>query len=190
MVHRIALTVLLLLMFSVVGVDAQGRGMMGGQRADTMPGMGMMPGMMGGMMGSGMMDQGMMQMMGQGMGLMATGGPGPAMILRMREALDLTEDQVARLEEIRSGQEGQQPHMDAAMQAHREAAEALTGDAPDFETYEASIREAADAMVRMHVEAARAAVAAREVLSQEQHETLRGIGMGMMRSQMMGPGDG
>lgn len=173
-------------------LGAQG-GDMHGHRADSMPRGMMGEGMMGGgSMGPGMMGPGMMQTMG-GMEMMATGGPGPAMLLRMREALDLTDEQVTRLEELREGS-GEQIHgqMTTAMQARREALEILDREAPDFAAYERVLERAFDAMVGAHVTMARAAVEARDVLTPEQRGELEGT-MKMMRGTMGAPdgmGDG
>jgi len=143
--------------------------------------------MMGGMMGQGMMDSGMMQMMGKGMGMMATGGPGPSMILRMGDALGLTEDQRIRLQAIQEEHSGSTTgHMRSAMAAHQEAAEALRSDSPDFEAYEDALREAANHMVLAHTGMARAASEAREVLDAEQ----RGQLQRMMERMMERPGRG
>ncbi len=168
------------------------------QPSDTVPGMmgqgvgmgGMMP-----MMCEGMMGPGMMEMMGQGMGMMATGGPGPAMILRMGEVLDLTDEQRTQLQAIQSEySDSVQPLMAAVMEAHQDAATALQGDSPDFGAYERTLREAADQMVQAHVAMAQAAAEGGHVLTEEQRQQLQGS-MQMMRgmmgqgqSKMMGPG--
>lgn len=182
MFFRIAITVAVLAS-SATQADAQRRGM-AAQQADSASNMGMMQGMMGGMMGSGMM-----QMMGQGMGLMPTGGPGAAMILEMRDALELSQEQVGQLEEIRDRHQTAQSQMsDGPMGAHSRAQEAITGDNPDFQAYESALRDMADSMVQMHVGMARSALEAREVLTAEQQEMLTQIGQGMMRGMRMGPG--
>lgn len=168
------------------------------QPSDTVSGMmgqgvgmgGMMP-----MMCEGMMGPGMMEMMGQGMGMMATGGPGPAMILRMGEALDLTDEQRTQVQAIESEySDSVQPLMAAVMEAHQDAATALQGDSPDFGAYERALREAADQMVQAHVAMAQAAADGGGVLTEEQRQQLQGsmqMMRGMMsqgRSKMMGPG--
>jgi len=122
------------------------------------------------------------------------GGPPPQMLLQHREALDLSADQVTRLEALQArARETARPHMQPAMQAHMAAAELLKGDAPDFQGYEARIREAADHMVRAHVAMARIAVDARGVLTTEQRGKLDELGRGMMgdgEHAMMGGGHG
>jgi Spy/CpxP family protein refolding chaperone len=142
------------------------------------------------MMGQGMMGPGMRQMMGQGMGVMSTGGPGPAMILRMGDALNLTDEQRVRLQAIQGEYSGSvEPLMAAVMRAHQEAAAALAGDPPDIEAYERALREANDRMVEAHVAMARAAVEARAVLTDEQLGQLEDS-IRMMRGMtgMMGSG--
>ena len=168
------------------------------QPSDTVPGMmgqGVGMGGMMRMMCEGMMGPGMMEMMGQGMGMMATGGPGPAMILRMGEALDLTDEQRTQLQAIESEySDSVQPLMAAVMEAHQDAATALQGDSPDFGAYERALREAADQMVQAHLAMAQAAAEGGHVLTEEQRQQLQGS-MQMMRgmmgqgqSGMMGPG--
>jgi hypothetical protein len=181
--RRVTVAVLALLFFLTAPADAQRRGMAPQQPGQMMPGMGMMSGMMG----TGMMDQSMFQMMGQGMGLIATGGPGPTLILRMRDVLDLSDEQVLSLERIRDRVQSQ-PMPNTAMQANSRAQQALAGDTPDFEAYESALRDAMDAMVEMHVELARATAEAADVLTEQQRLRLNEIGTGMMRGMMMGPG--
>jgi Spy/CpxP family protein refolding chaperone len=165
---------------------------MHGQMSDSVPSMGMAHGMMiGGMMGQGMMGADMMQMMGQGMGMMATGGPGPATLLRMRETLDLTDAQVTRLEEIqRETQSTVQPQMTAMMSSHDAARQALQVAPPDFDTYERSLQAAANIMVQTHVAMARAQLEARDVLTPEQRESLATRGPEAMQGMMGGWGWG
>lgn len=157
-----------------------------GQMPDSFPSMGMTQGMMmGGMMGQGMMGSGMMGMMGQGMGMMATGGPGATALLGMRDALDLTDDQVGRLEAIRDELASTvQPQMTAMMSSHTAAAEALRADPPDFDAYQQGLQSAANIMVQTHVTMARAQVEARNVLTADQLETLRTRGPRMMGDVM------
>lgn len=141
--------------------------------------------MMGSMMGQGMVASGMMQMMGQGMGMMATGGPGAAAMLDMRDALDLTDEQVSRLETIRDDLATTvQPLMTAMMASHSAAAEALRGDSPDFDAYQQGLQGAANIMVSAHVAMARSQVEARDVLTPEQLELMRDRGSKMMEDVM------
>ena len=141
----------------------------------------------GGMiMGEGMSSQ-MLQRVGQGIGIVVIGGPGPAMILSMGEALNLTDDQRAQLDAIQAEySEAAQPHMPGMIAAHEEVRAALDGDSPDFVAYEHALQEGADLMVQAHVAMARAAEEARNVLTDQQLEQL-GSGMPMMYG-MMGHG--
>lgn len=179
-----------MLLIAATGVSAQRAGMHA-QRADSTPAMmGQDMMMMRGMMGQGMMGQHMMMMMGRGMGMMATGGPGPAALLRIGDALELSDQQRGRLEEIQDETAADaQGHMYAAMAAHREAAEALQPESPDFDAYERALREAADHMVVAHTLMAKVALESREVLTPEQREQLQ-RGMHMMGQMMGGPGAG
>lgn len=163
------------------------------QPADTSRGMGMVQ---PGMMQPGMMQGGMMGMM-QGMhgqagmmgGMMGMAG-GPTLMLRLQESLELSEDQVERLEVLRdSAQAGMRTHMMRAMQSVSAAGELLSTPAPDLEAYEAALREAADHMVVGHTVAARVAVEARQVLSPEQRERLD-LAIDMVREMRSGMGQG
>lgn len=190
------------LLLAAPGLSAQG-GAMPGQQRGAMQGMqGMMGGgggmgmgmggmmqMMGqGMTGAGMMGSGMMGMMGQGMGMMTTGGPGPVAILSMGDALGLTADQRSRLEAIQTEYGNTMgPLMTQAMDAQRRAADALQGDAPDFDAYKRALREGTDQMIDAHVAMARAAFEARQVLTEEQRTRLQS-GMQMIQG-MMGQGN-
>lgn len=138
------------------------------------------------MMGQGM-GSGMLLLMGQSMGVMATGGPGPAMILSMRETLDLTDDQSDRLEAIQAEYtEAAEPHMPVMLTAHEDARTALDADPPDLGGYERALREGADGMVKAHVAMAVAVAKARDVLTTEQREQLPRLGMGHMMHRMTG----
>jgi len=166
--------------------------------SDRMMGQGgMMDGGMMEMMGQTMMGGGMMEMMmAEGMGMMGTGGPGPGMILRMGDALGLMGEQRAELEAIQAEyQETAAPIMSSMMHFHRDSAESLAGDSPDFDAYEDALREAADTMVEAHVAMARAASETQAVLTDEQRAQLQGrmqMMQGMMGQErsgmMMGPG--
>lgn len=161
---------------SAVPLAAQERPL--GQPADSAGQHDMMaPGMME------MMSPGMMQRMhgmggpGSMMGMMDGGmtgmSAGPAMILRLEESVELTDDQVARLEALHeSAQSEMRQHMMQGMQTMRAAQELLDGDSPELSAYEARLREAANHMVLAHTAMARAAVDARALLSPEQRERL------------------
>lgn len=184
MITRIVAT-LTLMMLGTIPAAAQMGGMRG-QVPDSVPSMGMGQGMMmGGMMGQGMMGSGMMAMMGQGMGMMATGGPGPMTLLRMEDVLELTEEQIERLEALQERfRENTTSHVSNMMSSHQAAAQALEGDVPDLETYQQRLQAQANIMVQFHVAMARAVMEAREVLTPEQRERLRTEGPQMMDGMM------
>lgn len=125
---------------------------------------------------------------------MMMSGASPAALLQHRESLGLSAAQVSQLETLNTRtSESVMPHMQPAMQAHSAAAEILRADAPDFAAYEAGLREAADHMVRTHVEMARVAVEARQVLTPEQRtrlDTMRDGMMQGMQQRMMQSGQG
>jgi hypothetical protein len=119
------------------------------------------------------------------------GGPQADMILQHRDALGLSAEQVRRLEAVQAETaKGAAQHMQPVMEAHMAAAELLRSDTPDFKAYEERLSEGADHMVRAHVNMARAAVQARQVLTSDQRsrlETLMPTGsMGMMQGGEQG----
>ncbi|HET9984299.1 MAG TPA: Spy/CpxP family protein refolding chaperone [Longimicrobiales bacterium] len=117
-------------------------------------------------------------------GMMMMGVPDAGMILHMRGPLGLTDAQVKRLEAIRTQtQKAAKPQMDAAMAAHRAANGLLETSSPDFARFQTKLREAAEHMVRAHVEMAKGAVQARAVLTPEQRANVR-FGMRMMQQMM------
>lgn len=186
-----ALTVALALVGSPLAAQQHGHGVSSDSGGAPM---GMMQGQTG-MMGGGMMQ--MMQMM-QGqhgmMGGMLAGGP--AMILQLRGSLDLTDDQVARLEALRDSARSemrQQTHQ--GMQAIQAASRQLAPATTDLEAYATGLRQAAEHIIQAHIALARAGVEARSVLTEEQQgrldilwrgfEELRG---GTMNGGMMNGG--
>ena len=107
-------------------------------------------------------------------GAMMTQHPGPGMILRLEEALALTEDQVAELEAMHAqAREAMEAHREAARAARTHAHEAMMGDSPDLEAFQAALEEAAAHDVQATVAMARAHMQAGEVLTAEQKETLK-----------------
>ncbi len=115
-------------------------------------------------MGTGMMGTSMMEMMGP---------PGPAAILRYKAQLNLTAAQVTRLEALKKDAETAcTEHMRLGMTAHQAANQLLEAAAPDFAAYSAKLTEAAGHMVEGQVAMARAAVAARDVLTPSQRQAL------------------
>lgn len=184
-----------------------GNGIMGGGMMGTRGGSGMMQGgmmqggmmqggmMQGGMMQGGMMQSGMMQggmMQGGMMGMGMAGGAG--MILGLEESLDLSEDQVQRLEEMQESiRDEVQQHMSQAMEARQAAMEALQSDSPDLGSYEESLREAADHSILAHTAMARSDLEARQLLTAEQQKDLaytRSMMMEMCRAATGSPRSG
>lgn len=113
------------------------------------------------------------------------GGMTPAMVLSHGDHLDLSAAQVERLEALRDERMAEsQAHMQQAMGAQSAAAEMLQDDEPDFGAYEARLRTAADHMVQAHTAMARSAVATRDVLTEEQRESLAGMTARMQHGGM------
>jgi len=127
-----------------------------------------------------MMHGGMM-MQGGSMGMMEAMPPGPGMILGAAEELSLTPDQTERLRTLRDEmQAAHQQQMQAARAAHAAAATVLGSEVPDLDRYEEHLRTAAEHMVAMHVAMTRNALAAREILTEEQRAALEDA-VAMMR---------
>lgn len=141
-------------------------------------GMQMMHGsMMGGSAGT---------MRGGMMGMMQSMHPQPHRLLAAADALDLTEDQQARLRTLNEESAAEhQRHMQAAMAIHREAAQALHGESPDLDAYEEALQEASDHMIQAHLAMTRTALQARDVLTAEQREKLHDS-MSMMHQMRSG----
>lgn len=137
--------------------------------------------MMGGghaaMMGMG--QQG--QMMGA-MGMMP--GPGPTMILQQREALELTAEQVEKLEALQERvAERRAAHMAAMRPLHERLGELAAEPDPDLDAYETTLRSLADERVAWHMAMARSGQEARETLTAEQRDNLQ-VGMRFVRGAM------
>lgn len=107
-------------------------------------------------------------------GMDMMGPPAPAMILHHKQELGLNAAQVTRLETL---QNEAQPvcmrHMQLAMAGHQAANQLLEAAAPDFTTYAAKLKETTAHMVEGQVAMAKAGVAAREVLTPAQRQTLK-----------------
>lgn len=133
----------------------------------------------------GMMSDGMgMQTMGMhGMGMMRSHMQrGPAMLLRQREALDLSNEQIERLEEL----EGRVDDLHSAHRSElapvREQLKALHGSEKlDKDRYEELLQRQADLRVKMMVEMADVHQASYAVLTDEQKSNVR-YGMRLMHS--------
>ncbi len=134
------------------------------------PGM-MQPGQR--MQGRGWMGQGW-AMMGAGMGAMAEAGPG--MLLRLRESLKLTADQVDRLEGLQEQtQKAVGSALESARTARQQAVATMESETPDLTAHEKALREAASHMVDAAQAMARARVQAEQVLTATQKQTLETI---------------
>lgn len=132
-------------------------------------GMGMMHGMPSGQAMPGMRADSMHSMMMQ-----MIGPPTPAMILSHKGQLGLSADQVSRLESLqKQAQPACAGHMRLGMESHRAANQLLEVASPDFAAYSAKLKEATAHLVEGHVAIARAAVAARSVLTAAQRQTLK-----------------
>jgi Spy/CpxP family protein refolding chaperone len=127
--------------------------------------MGMMQGM-GGMRMPGMGGMAMSPMM------MAP--PGADRILGMSRALELTDAQSQQLRAIADqARTASAPHLQAAMQAHHAAMQALDADPPDVAKYEAQLREAANHFVEAQVAQARSGAQALALLTPAQRANVR-----------------
>ena len=101
------------------------------------------------------------------------GPPTPAMILSRKRQLGLSADQVSRLEALQKEAEPAcAEHMRLAMTTVGAANQLLTAATPDYVAYSAKLNEAAGHMIEAHVALAKAAVAARNVLTPAQRQTL------------------
>lgn len=140
----------------------------------------------------GMGGMGMMSMMGD-CPMMQAMHESPAAVLRQREALGLSAEQVQRLEALQTRTEQAHPRMMQQMQAvHQEIRSATEGDRFD----EAAVRAAYGRMAEFHTEMgvsmSRMRHEVRQVLTPAQLRTLeeQGGGMmgmhGMMHGGMMG----
>lgn len=143
------------------------RGMRGGMRGPAR-GMMMRGRMQRGMMGRAMMARGTMGRMG-----MRAGAAGPGLLLRTRDALDLTDDQVERLETLQAElRETGRAHMEQARDAQQRAREALSAETPDLAAAEAALQEAADHRIQAQLAMARGHLQAREILTDDQRTRL------------------
>lgn len=154
------------------------------EAATNSPGMGMMSGDMMSMMSGGMMMD------------MTVMGLQPAALLGSASVLELSDEQVQRLEALESeGHAAHREHAQSAMEARMRAASALQGDLPDLEAYSEAVTEAAHHMAMAHIGMARTAMEARGVLTPSQREKVMAatsMMKGMQGMKMMhGPtGDG
>lgn len=138
-------------------------------------------------------DSGRMGMTSEGMGMQTMGvhgmemmrshmHHGPAMLLRQREALDLSDEQIERLEALEVRVDDLHSTHRSELAPVREQLEALHGSEEfDMDRYEELLRRQADLRVEMMVEMADVHQASYAVLTDEQKSNVR-YGMRMMRS--------
>lgn len=133
----------------------------------------------------GMMSDGMgMQTMGMhGMDMMHSHMQhGPAMLLRQRDALDLSNEQIERLEELEGRVDDLHSSHMSELAPVREQLKALHGSEEfDKDRYEELLQRQANLRVEMMVEMADVHQASFAVLTDEQKSNVR-YGMRMMRS--------
>lgn len=133
----------------------------------------------------GMMSDGMgMQTMGMhGMDMMHSHMQhGPAMLLRQRDALELSNEQIERLEELEGRVDDLHSSHMSELAPVREQLKALHGsDELDKDRYEELLQRQANLRVEMMVEMADVHQASFAVLTDEQKSNVR-YGMRMMRS--------
>jgi Spy/CpxP family protein refolding chaperone len=134
---------------------------------------------MGQMMGGDMNMMSMMTMM----------QTTPAALLRNADDMGLDDSQRAALQEIEERFAGEhKDNMEEVESLHATAAETIAVDSPDWESYEATLREAADHMVSAHVAMTRASFEAKAILTAEQLESI-GHHMEMGKDAQMGEMD-
>ncbi len=132
--------------------------------------------------------QGLMQM-GHSQGMMGMSmmiQPGPDFLLKQKEALTLSDEQVQRLEELKEQHvEFHQAHMGQLTPLRQQAMGALHAEQPDLEAYEFALNAWANEHVKMQVEMARSSQKVLEVLTEEQRSNVR-YGMHLMHQWMEG----
>jgi Spy/CpxP family protein refolding chaperone len=110
-------------------------------------------------------------------GMMAMmGPPTPGMLLHHKQQLNLSAEQVNKLETLQKQAEAAcSEHMRLGMEEHRAANQLLQAGSPDFAAYTARMKQAAAHMAEGHVAMAKAGVEARALLTPEQRESLSGM---------------
>lgn len=141
------------------------------------------------------MHQGMgMQMMGGMQGMMMA-QPGPGMLLKLQNTLELTEEQVEELEAMHAeAREAMEMHREAAQEARARAHEAMMADSPDLDAFQSALEEAAQHNVQAMVAMARVHAQAGQVLNEDQRSALETLQAAMQEMhegrEMKGPGMG
>ncbi len=140
--------------------------------------------MMSSMAGRGMgMGEGMMGMMGsRAMGVMLS----PRVILMQKDALDLSDEQIERLESLKKRMDhGREPGMSQAHTMMQQLDKALDPENPDLATYESLLNQMVDHHVQMQVQMARLGIEALNVLTDDQRDKVR-YGTKLMHAMMGG----
>ncbi len=145
------------------------------------PGVGPMGGGMGGngqhggrAMGGGAMGGGAMGggAMADHQAMMAMFVP-PQALLSQRQALGLTDDQVSRIEHLQHERgEDVQESRDELAEQRQKAIAALREDEPDLDEYEHALKELSEERIEAHVAMLKAAMEARDVLTDAQRAKL------------------
>ena len=112
-------------------------------------------------------------------------GPGPAMLLRQGDALDLTAEQESRLDSLRAAMHSRvEDHRAGMQEIHQGMRELADSEEPDMARYRELLERMADARVELAVRMAEVHRQAMDVLSQEQRSNAR-YGMELMHHRMM-----
>jgi Spy/CpxP family protein refolding chaperone len=129
-------------------------------------------------------------MMGMG-GMMGAFGPGPSLILKQKDALNLSDQQVERLKALQEeGRKTREAHVERIRSTRTELMEVMKSDKPDLSKYESALKKMADEHIKTQVTMARLSQNALKVLDAEQRSNVRyGMRlMGGMTGGMMGSG--
>jgi hypothetical protein len=111
-------------------------------------------------------------MMGMGFALWMQ--PGPEFLLGQKDALNLSDEQVQRLEQLRNElSEARANHIDRVRSLRQRVGEALSGEHPDLDQYQSALQSLADEYVAMQVEIARSSQNALAVLNDTQRSYVR-----------------
>lgn len=112
-------------------------------------------------------------------------GPGPAMLLRQRDALELTEEQASRLDSLRAAMHSSMEDHRAGMQEIHQGMKTLAdSEEPDMARFRELLEQMADSRVDLAVRMAEVHREAMDVLSPEQRSNAR-YGMELMHHRMM-----
>lgn len=133
----------------------------------------MTKGMRGGGMGAGEMQG----MRARGSGTMAGGmmGARPSALLARSASLELSDDQVRRLEELQEKERGMMSGMHVEMSAVRTQLQDVLSAVPlDMDAYRSALETRADVMVGHQMRWARLSQQALEILTTEQRDRWRG----------------